>query len=558
MAYVQVKNTLQMWKLAAFIVAFFSSFFSYSADLDYSSLPSFPPKNDISSIISCSDGSHVSEIEKQGQNFTSLELDSFCVDIVAEELLTHDLFSGNGCSAPSYTTTVGTINIIITISYTYFSYNYCQYEVTKTFSVNSNVVSTSDIYTCPPDDNPSYTQARDLNDDGEIDNCYHFEDIQALINDADRLDKNDDYCESLILDTGSNTADNACYSAPNGSQCNVSKVSGTGYSYYQGTNNEALGCGSSENAPYDMAGTGDEKDSCIFSDGVNYCEANKTKHCSDNNGVTTCDNGCIESGDIALCDTSKHPDVGEGESDYFNDNGTCSVIAASSSKGFCAEMGGVWDDSTNYMATSCPVGSGSCSTGASICGACMDEGGIWTPDANAQTDINALNDVAKRIDDGNIKLKSIENSTRKSGEAITSTIKSGNGKIIAALEELTKITQDKPEVEKETFTTTTAPTNKTGINSLFDTASISALQSENTAKVLSNKNLMKSIISEGTSIFTITAVSSTGYQARNLALSQGTFDVSLSRFSYFFSMLAAPIMLIASVYSALIILGKNS
>ena len=136
-------------------------------------------------------------------------------------------------------------------------------------------------------------------------------------------------------------------------------------------------------------------------------------------------------------------------------------------------------------------------------------------------------------------------------------IKTGNEKLVASIEDLTTITKKGLEQsDSETFLTTTALNDKTFLNSLFDATSVAALKVQNTADELEIKTLKNSIITEGNTLFTITATGS-GYEARSLALTQGSFDIGLARFSYFFALLAAPIMLIASVYAGLIILGKN-
>lgn len=552
MAYVQVKNLLQTWKLAAFIVAFFSSFFSHSRDIDFSGLDGKPPQ--VVSKYDCY--STINGTNKVGSSTEP----SGCASVLVARYPPDSIPStGIGSVKNVKFTQMGGFGNLTAQG----TYSLCYQE-----NVAGSCIGWHDNQTisfgyaqasgttkaCPPDAFPSFTFGRDVDNDDELDTCYHPNDIQARINEQNELSKNDDYCKSLVLDSGNNTSSNACYSAYNGASCSVSQVTVGDSTYYKGIQNEPLGCGSSDDPAYDSSGTGDSKDSCLFSDGINYCEANRSKHCKNVGGTEICDDGCIDSGNAVFCDVTKHPDVGEGESDYFNDNGTCSVIAASSSKGFCKEMGGTWDETNDYSETSCPIGSGSCSTGASVCGACIDEGGVWTPDSNAQTDINAINDVAQRVEDSNIKLSAIENSTRKSGEAIVSTVSSGNGKIVAAIEELTKITKDK-EPEKETFTTTTGNIDKSKINSLFDASSKTALEAEITQLKIDTTTFINSAKAEAISLMTITVPNSTGYEARNLTLTHGTFDMSLSRFDYFFKLLAGPVMLLCSVFAGFILLG---
>ena len=68
---------------------------------------------------------------------------------------------------------------------------------------------------------------------------------------------------------------------------------------------------------------------------------------------------------------------------------------------------------------------------------------------------------------------------------------------------------------------------------------------------------MKSIVAEGQALLAITVPVSSGYEVRNLILTQGTFDLSISRFSVYFTMLAGPIMLICAILAAFILLGNK-
>jgi hypothetical protein len=552
--YVQVK-LLQTWKIAAFLVAFFSSFFSYG--VDYSTLDGQQPKSISSELGVC---------ELPTGNVPNVT-PSTCKTMIDEH------FRGV-LSATHYNINLNSIEVYRDASSVYWSFSYTYQNTVwigtseESFIRGANYgnhgigsITLISVYFCPPDSFPFHT----LGPTGPSELCYNPADIQAQLEEQNELDRSEDYCKGLTLDTGNNTASNLCYSAPNGSQCSVSKVSGEGYSYYKGTDIEVLGCGSSEDSPYDQSGTGDEKDNCIYSDGVNYCKANEVKHCSDTNGITSCDEGCVETGDIVMCDISKHPDVGEGDSDFFDDKGTCSVIAASATKGFCEEMGGTWDTTQDYQATSCPIGSGTCSTGSTICGACIDEGGVWTPDANAQSDVNAINDVAARIDSSNKTLSAIEHGQRKTMEATVSTIKSGNGKIVAAIDALTKITKDKAtgaaavKEEKEKFTTTTGDIDKTKLSALYDDAHLAQLKTEIDDLQQQIRGEFNSIRAQASALLTVPALTTAGYQAMNVVLSVGTFDVSLSRFSDFFKMLAGPIMFICSIIAMMILLrGKKS
>jgi hypothetical protein len=566
-AYVQVKNLLQTWKLAAFLVAFFSSFFVYSTDINYDALEAHGPQSTPEETGVCSlPTGDVSDV-KPGECHTMLDdhfqgilsATKYNIQLVSSSPVYQD--STSYVWPFNYTfqnsAWIGTIEegLIRGTNYGNFSIGAIGIEITKA---------------CPNDVYPEFTFGRDTDGDGEVDLCYNPQHIKDQIQDAldaeADLEQNEKYCKELVLDSGNNTSSTACYTAYNGAQCSVSKVTTSGGdSYYKGTGNESLGCGSSEDPPYDSSGTGDDKDGCIYSGGKNYCQANKDKHCKSISGTEICDDGCISDGSTIMCDTSMHDDVGEGDSDSSNTNGTCSVIAASGSKGFCEDMGGSWDDSQDYVETSCPTGTGTCSVNTGgHCAACFDAGGVWTPDSTqtplTSEDRNSF-ELASIAKQGNLKQSETINTISRGNESIISTMKSGDGKVVTAIEALTKITKDQAneaaekEEERETFTTTTADIDKSKITALFDDASKATLQAEIVQLQADTTTFINQAKSEALTLMSITAPSSTGYQARNLVMTQGTFDLSFSRFGNFFSLLAGPVMLLCSVIAAFILLG---
>lgn len=561
MAFVQVKNTLQTWRIAAFIVAFFSSFFSYS--IDFTLLSGYPPSPITVPIISNTSldyydslyiGSNIGSVDATGDcQLAYPEVENGTLRNVSGRV---DLIGDNGeGGSKSYS--------LICMYEGWNSYGgwHKVYDSEATlvgFTVNQVVG-----YECPSETRPSFTYYVS-GESGQMGLCYNPADMQHQLDEQNRLERNQDYCESLVLDSGNNSSSNACYSAYNGASCSVSQVTVGDATYYRGTGNEVLGCGSSDDPPFDSSGTGDSNDECVYSGGTNYCAANREQHCSTTNGTQICDDGCIDDGTTVMCDASRHNDVGEGESNVHDGNGTCSVIAASTSRGFCEDMGGTWDSTQDATEAACPSGTGSCSTPtAGLCGACLDTGGVWTPDTAVPTspEQTATIEVAALVRRGNEMLTAIEHGQRQTTGTTVSTIKSGNNRIVAALEDLTAITSATsvadPEPEEETFTTTTGEVDKTVFNTLFDAASTASLKAENVAKELEIKNLKNTIINEGRSLFTISATGS-GYEARSLVMSSGSYDSSFSRFGFFFVLLAAPIMLAATVKSAQIILGKNS
>lgn len=561
MAFVQVKNLLQTLKIAAFTVAFFSSFFSHALTIvelvqqDLIATKS-PKVNDTVGYCFQRSGCTVfyNSVDESIEAWKSLNPPGGGAEYVLNQIVLRNVACNpiDGCS-----THYGTVYLK---QYAISNGSYVRSNTFDLFSYDTQTKS------CPPDTAPSFVIPVDINSVGEPTHCVNPADYQYYLDGENELKKNDDYCKTLVLDSGNNTAQDMCYSAGNGAACNLTQVSVGDATYYEGTGNEALGCGGSDKPPYDLAGTGDDKDNCMYSDGINYCEADRAKHCKNIQGSEICDEGCIDNGSKVFCDVREHADVGEGESKYLDDKGTCSIVSASASKGFCEDQGGSWDDAEDYKDAVCPVGGGTCSVPtAGLCQACFDAGGVWTPDGLPPTspEEQASVEIAALIKQGNTKLTAIEAGARKTGESIISTIKSGNGKVVSAIDALTKITKDKAtgaaaaKEEKETFTTTTGDVDKTAFNTLFDAASTAALKVENTAKELEIKNLMHSFINEGKSLFTITA-SGSGYEAKNLVMSSGTYDSSMGRFGFFFVLLAAPIMLAATVKSAQIILGKNS
>jgi len=108
--------------------------------------------------------------------------------------------------------------------------------------------------------------------------------------------------------------------------------------------------------------------------------------------------------------------------------------------------------------------------------------------------------------------------------------------------------------EKMTYTTTTQPIDRTKFDEMFGDAQTAALEAEIVQLKADVKAEISTIRSEASAMFTITAAAG-GYEARNLVLTKGTFDMSLSRFSYFFKLLAAPVMLICSLIAAFVLLG---
>lgn len=552
---------------AAFIVAFFASFFVHAQN-------AINPFD--SGLIDLR-----SPVSKPFQSYCPLNFntddDSLCVTPTIKPT---DSASNAAQSYASYVSTLYTnitsYDVIPDSPGTYkihlkkINFHGVEY-VDQYLSVTPKIKNTS-VLRCPPDDFPDH-QSTHYTSETEF-KCYRASDLQAYYDDIADANEADNNCANLILDSGNNNGAVMCYTSPTGNSCNVEMVQGAGYDYYIGTGSNPSGCANSENPPFDNAGIGDENDSCITSNGTDFCSAEKAKHCTSSNGVETCDSGCIEINGNFMCDPSKHPDVGEGDSDYFDSKGTCSVVAGSAYKGACEELGGTWDKSGDYTETSCPPTSisGTCSVGTNGgCFACLDAGGTWEPDPNAPLNNTekGIQDVAALTQKTNDALKVLELTGRKGTESLISTIKTGNQTLIGEIKTLTgtgsggvgglgqKLDEIKDELEKETFTTTTGNIDKSLINGLFDSQKIAAVKANQEVIKTEIQTFINTSRSELSNMLKINAPASTGYQARTVTLFGHTIDLSLNRFSDFFSMLAAPILFVCSIFALFIMLGRD-
>ena len=555
MAFVQVNTASQALRIAAFIVAFFSPFFCSADIFSDGTVVTVPPKDVLSSTINCSGGGLVSTTSAEGDTFTNKQLSGICYGSLAPKILNKAIY--NACNGKSSKKVEGNTSYVIEVKYhPRYSSEPCSLAFTTDRSrITGSLVNTVESQICPPDIAPLAISSTEINGQKR---CYNPEDIPTDEEDEEK----DNECKNFVLDSGSNTASDMCYTSPTGSKsCNIQKVTtGSGPNtgtYYQGVSAALGGCVTSEHPPYDDGGTGDAKDGCIYSEGINYCQANKAKHCSTTQGSEICDDGCIGVGGELYCDSGKHPDVGEGDSNYFDDKGTCSVISASSSRGFCEDNDGEWDETSDYQDTSCPAGAGTCSVAvAGLCASCFDAGGNWTPDPSAllsdEAKVGIENQALAKT--GNNKLTQIEHGQRKTAEATQSTIKSGNAKVVAAIESLgQKLTEDE---EKDSFTTTTGNVDKSAFKSMFGSSAQAAVKAEIVTLQTEYDTQLRSILAEAKTIFTVAVPAAVGYQARNIQLTYGSVDASLSRYSDFFKALSGPIMLLCSLVAALAILKE--
>lgn len=560
---------------AAFIVAFFASFFSHgqSAPDPFAdgTIDLQPPTSSTVYKFNCvvagngdfRSGPHYSESSDPTAHISS------CIAIGqhhAEQVPEDDI-----CKSNSISYVIEGATLRFTIDVKKWKYNTCgSYESHQAYHVQQ--LGTDEAQSCPPNGFPRYISTHHTGDDSFM--CFDPSQHEQYLLDQAESKSVDDFCKRLVLDSGNNSAGSMCYTAPSGVSCNVSRQSVGDTTYYSGTGQNIEGCSSSDDLPYDNSGTGEGNDGCFSSGGTNYCEANKNKHCTSVQGSQICDDGCFETQAGFYCDAAKHPDVGEGDSDYFDSQGTCSVVAGSAYKGVCEELGGTWDKSGDYTDTSCPATSisGSCSVGTNGgCFACLDAGGTWTPDPNAPLNNTekGIQDVASLTQDTNDKLKTLELTNRKGNEALVSTIKSTNDKILSELKVLSgkgsggvgavvaKLDELKEE-EKEPYTTTTDTNDRSLINGLFSAQKIAEVKASSEQIKTDIQTFISTSKAELSTLLTISAPSSSGYQARSVDIKGSSFNLSLSRFSEYFGLLAGPVMLICSIIALFIILGRNS
>lgn len=570
MAYAQANCGRSITSKAALLVAFFASFFTLSvqaqsADPFVNGTITFKdPKIDTVWSVTCqSAGTSVPFGNEGGLPLEQVIIDS-CGPVVESGVVeVYKSIPNNVCGECNVTSSYSNGAVYLVVTHPDIG------EIKKTnFSVSYSDELEQMAEICPPDEALNFS-AQYTTSDGSI-QCYDPAQYEQYLLDKAQNSSVDEFCSRLVLDSGNNSADAMCYTAPSGVSCDVFRQDGSDYSYYIGAGQNIEGCAVSDDPPYDGAGTGDGSDGCFSSGGINYCEANKSQHCTNVQGSEICDDGCLETQAGFYCDAARHPDVGEGESDYFDDNGTCSIVAGSAYRGVCEELGGEWSKEGDYTESSCPPTSiaGSCSISVvGGCASCLDSGGEWTPDPNADltNTEKGLQDIAALTQDTNNKLNTLELTNRKGNEALISTIKSGNDKLVSAVKGISSgggggsgaaVVAKLDEIEeKKKYTTTTQDKDKSKFNSMFDEAAIAKLNTEVEALQTELSTQINTIKGEASTLMSITVPSASGYTARNLSLTQGTFDISLSRFSSFFALLAAPILLGCSILAAFIILG---
>jgi hypothetical protein len=574
---------------ATFIVVFFASFFAH-AEIDYSKLTPKSPK------VEQLDG--VQGVTNIGFNYlidgplSGLDVNDLCTTMYPESDKVKNV-SGEWRLIEQY-------NEFDSLYGAYCKYDRWDnwggphYVSTSEPIVFKASTSTRTFKFCPPDGAPDFTHPK-MNADGEPDFCYSVKEMQELLEHEAYLDEINGNCDNLVMDSGNNSSDSMCYTSPNGSSCNVEKVTtnygGSDFTYYKGTTAEELGCSNSDKPDFDRDGIGSGTDDCFTDASKNYCSASKEDKCLSPNGVEVCADGCLETTDGFFCDTDIHPPETSDGSDYFDTNGTCTVVAGSAYRGACEDLGGTWEKEADYTNTSCPAASiaGSCTvTTGGGCFACLDAGGTWTPDPNAvlSNAEKGIQDVASLTQETNDKLTVLELTQRKGNEALLAATDAGNQKVLDKLIQITgkgegglggissRLDGIKTAIENqggsggstpttpdetpdEKYTTTTGTTDKSLMNSLFSPAKVAEVKAASEVIKTDIKSFVNTSKGELYALLTITAPSSSGYTSRSVELKGASFDLSLNRMSSFFSLLAGPVMLLCSIISLFIILGKD-
>lgn len=565
----QVKKLANNTLKAALMAAFFVSFlvFAEYETVDFSLFESHPPEDAVTDLVN---GSSV------GNSFNGELLKDpsyYCSAFIARGLTNYHSVK----SVTNQSTTDSAIS--------FTCWFWTDEEHSDYYSQNHSVSADSQPFPqCPPTGFSEFTYGLDENGDGVPDKCFNPQDFLG-----DGLGEHDaaeleNYCDNLLIDSGNNTAENTCYTSNAGVSCEMQVHRPEGetafnQAYYSGIGHKVLGCESSEYPEHDKAGIGNTDDGCVANHvGGVYCEANKNDHCNIVQGSEICDDGCYTGTDNKfMCDPEIHPDVGEGDSDYFDDSGSCSVVAGSAFKGACEELGGIWDTTTDYNEDKCSGNTitGVCSTGATMgCYSCLDSGGTWSPVGGSGSDGAAagldttaigLNNLISATESTNNKLDLVELSNRKLSQQIGSTIEGTSSRIEGKLSETNQILKDalgelkeiNPEDESSTFTVTSELSDNSLLNSLFDDAAIQAIKTEQETLKQELSTLIDSINNEARALVSI-SVTGTGYQARTTQFTYGSVDLTLSRLEQFFILIGGAVLFAALVYSFIIIMGSRN
>ncbi|WP_281556536.1 hypothetical protein [Thalassomonas sp. RHCl1] len=369
---------------------------------------------------------------------------------------------------------------------------YCDMGTTTSIHLLGKASEVIEKTYCPPEELPSFTYSI-KNAEGDTTSCADPNAIPMF-----------DTCpapSSAILPAGSNTADEMCYSLADGSVCSVSRRSSGTYTFSEGN------CYAVPQDNFELPTGQDDGQGCTDYGSAKACVTDPADVCStgptiDGSAYYTCAAGCGDyNGEFVCFDDDS---AAQEETDPFEQDNPDS----------------------------------------------NDDGVVDTSDTN-----RILGKLQSLTNDGNASLRQMKSSLDgiKTNTDIISSFGQGLSEISKGIGEANaKLEEQK---EKETYTTTLTTPDKTLYNGLFDDAHIAEVK----AKVEEKKEEMKAYIvqvrGEAAAILSVTVPNAADYQDRTLTLTQGSFDLSLNRFSDFFKLLAGPIMLVCSILAAFILLG---
>jgi|GEM_PF-3516259 len=381
----------------------------------------------------------------------------------------------------------------------------------------------------------------------------------------------DKQCQSSIISPDASGQTSACWYNPSaGTVCNYEAVTDDfgNITSMVGVSSSSY-CGQDSNYPdYDKPSPTDtdgkdlenpNPEKCSFISTGYYCEADRSKHCQTISGSEICDDGCINSGTILLCDPNRHPDAAGGDdSASLDTNGYCSLGVIYSSKGACEDANGTWTkDPTAGTGTDCSNMSsvGTCSLDDSSytypsCSVCNDAGGNWLEkdksEATEQTEVDKernelIAETNNLIRDGNKQLIEIKKGTGvisetiiKSGDATKTAIQNlGQGLGSQAITTQNKLGEIKNAIEDSKpedvqYTKRQNEHDRSAIDALFTPEDIATVKEEAQTIRDDIQSYLDSAKAELTNIVEIT-VEGSAFEQRTLSLTYGDFDLSLEK-----------------------------
>lgn len=539
MAYAQVKNMLQTWKIAAFLVAFFSSFFAFSQDAQVIELDRTdpkPPKMDGSVTVECLDAySNVIFGKVTSTLDATVDEDLNNCHSVAEPIFLGRPIA-NDCPIESSTWSTPS-----TFAVTHFYGYFCNpYTTTSNHKVKLGEKKQEESTTCPPDGFPKHIYGNDNDNDGKIDVCYKKADEcpDGYLFKKIYVD-NVLQCVPITCDTAGTQKDrwvtkaniyNA--GAQSGTYCDGSCAYSVGG--YQNENNykknftvttvsTGMSCGNGNDDPW-------------FHEGEEGC--------------TTSDVG---TGTPRLaCQNEQDPDP-EEPNDGRDDEEVPPVNLIEEMEDLIdiPQLPPELQETCDPLDPACAI--------RNLEKKLESEG---TETKIQEVKIHNQNVVAMQkstnhIVDG-IK-QATENATQRNSDGLTM--------IGKAIEDLSKAIGDQNTTGgngdgdgdggDDNYTTSTGAIDKSLFNSLFDATQVTQTQADIEQLKLDITAFINQSKSEAQALVTLSSMGGS-YTPRPLEIKGQTLDLSLGRFESFFQALSGPILFICAILAAFIILRSNN